>query len=161
MPPKNSKDFPTLTSDRLVSIPLHHVFIQGRTWLAADDKKPGTFQVHRRGSSLWIRLVGITPGSDDFDMAVDGEDVPKGYVPTFNIQDEVTSPDKERPWYILFQATSVRTSQDILQFNQGGGQRPTTITCLVGSDDAPPLQKKRLKIAVTPCVAPDADAILK
>lgn len=132
--------------------------------------------------SLFIRLVGITPGEDDNDMTVDGEDVPQGFTPTFNIQDEVvrfqvsdrsitpptpiltpgkTTPEKEMPWYMVFQATTIRPSQDVLQFDRGGGQRPTTIACLVASDDISPNQMKKLKMAVTPCVAPNADSVMK
>lgn len=122
------------------------------------------------------------PEAESFDMTLDGEDVPQDFTPTFNIQDEVvwfqvslrsvllrtpilmpskTSPEKEKPWYIVFQATTTRTSRDVLQFNAGVGLSPTIITCLVCSAAVSVEQKRKVQLAVTTSIAPNGNGIMK
>lgn len=52
-------------------------------------------------------------------------------------------------------------SRDVLQFDTGDGRCPTTITCLVGAEAITVDQKRKLKLAVTTCIAPNANAIMK
>lgn len=135
--------------------------------------------------SLFIRLVGIAPEdhNDDSDMSVDEDDVPPGHTPTFNIQDEIvrfqvsdpssalrvppnshgkiSRPSEKPSWYVLFQATTTRTTRDVVQFDETDGRFPTTTTCLVASQDITPIMKTKLKLLVSPCVAPDVNAIMR
>lgn len=94
---------------RLLSFDLSRVSIQGHAWVPNDRAKPGTCQIHLRGSScafypsaicgvvltalprLFVRLIGIKPSAGSLAMETDDVVTQEACAPTFNMQDELVS----------------------------------------------------------------------
>ncbi|KZP21872.1 hypothetical protein FIBSPDRAFT_953398 [Athelia psychrophila] len=147
----------------LVSLPISCVSIAGRQWLPRDPQKQGRLHIHRKGSSLFVRLVGIqeAPGADA--MNVDHSSSESNYPPTFNLQNEVEefthSHTDDDPWFLILDIVSVRSSKDMLPFRQGPGT--ARFTCIVGTVFTSQDEKIKTLVHIGTCLALTATTSLK
>lgn len=72
------------------------------------------------------------------------------------------SSSKANIFHILFQATSIRDTPDILQFEPIKDiDYPITVTCLISCGKISPMQADKLKAVIAPCVSPKCRGVLK
>ncbi|KZP07550.1 hypothetical protein FIBSPDRAFT_965556 [Athelia psychrophila] len=136
---------------RLLCFPLSEASIEGQAWIPATKAIPGSLQVHRIGSSIFMRLVGLNPQNH---KQAEGEDVDRAYPPTFNVQKELIrfhhSPLGEKPWRAVLTFSTTRDSPDIRHFRTTAGA--VVIHCLVGSDTLSKEVGKKLLVVIDTCL---------